>query len=163
VTKQKGPTPKRQWQPMERAVPLGSSPEKGVFWKNDRYTVIANDKPDGILWLSIRRNDRKAIRDWRDFQRIKNDIAGDEREAFEMFPAESRLIDTVNQYHLWVLPAGMRLPVGWNTRAVTNENGRYVVNGEEWSDEELAAVVESQGVSPDILTKTRQRPRTEER
>jgi len=29
-------------------------------------------------------------------------IVGEEHEAFEVYPAESRLVDTANQYHLWV-------------------------------------------------------------
>lgn len=154
------PTPKRQWQPMERAVPNGPADPAGKWWMNDRYTAIATPTPAGGMWLSIRRNDRRPIRDWRDFQQIKNDIAGEEREAFELFPAESRLMDTANQYHLWVLPVGERMPVGWDQRMVTNEAGRIEVNGQEMSDEEVEAAVRSLGASPDILAKARQRPRS---
>jgi hypothetical protein len=92
-------------------------------WKNDRYTVIVNELGDGTTWLSIRRNDRKAARDWRDFQRIKNDICGPEREAVELYPAESRLVDTSNQFHLWVAPAGKWFDFGF-------DEGRHVSNGE---------------------------------
>ena len=37
-----------------------------------------------------------------------------------MYPAESRLVDTANQYHLFAFadPA-VRLPLGWQTRSVT--------------------------------------------
>ena len=40
----------------------------------------------GLLWLSIKRYDKDAIRDWREFQKIKNLIAGEEREGFELYP-----------------------------------------------------------------------------
>jgi hypothetical protein len=88
------------------------------IWTNDRYTAITRELAGGWTWLSIRRNDRAAGRDWRHFQRIKNDICGPEREALELYPAESRLVDTSNQYHLWVLPAGERLPFGYQEREV---------------------------------------------
>ena len=54
-----------------------------------------------FVWLSFKRNDRKPVKDWRHVQNIKNDILGPECEMVELFPAESRLVDTANQYHLW--------------------------------------------------------------
>jgi hypothetical protein len=92
------------------------------MWTNDRYTVIArplSDQP-GWLWLSIRRNDRRPVRDWRDLQRIKADIADPEREAVELYPAESRLVDTSNQYHLWVAPEGVVFPFGYTERLLVD-------------------------------------------
>lgn len=145
---------------MEKARPNVPYPGDAKWWMNDRYTVVAAPLEGGAMHLSIRRNDRKAARDWRDFQRIKNDIAGDEREAFEIYPAESRLLDTANQYHLWVLPPGERMSVGWDRREVTNECGRIEVDGRELSDDEIAASLVGFGVSPDILDKARQRPRS---
>jgi hypothetical protein len=44
------------------------------------------------------RLDGQAIHDWRELQRIKNEIVGDEIEAVELYPAESRLLDTANWY-----------------------------------------------------------------
>jgi hypothetical protein len=50
-------------------------------------------------------------------QKIKNLIVGPENEGVELFPAESRLVDTANQYHLWVFERpDVRFPIGWNTR-----------------------------------------------
>lgn len=93
-----------------------------TMWCNNIYTVHRKEDEGGIVWLSIRRNDRKAIRDWRHFQRIKNELVGPEREGLELFPAESRLVDEANQYHLWVLPEGSMVPVGWNTRMVSGSD-----------------------------------------
>jgi hypothetical protein len=37
----------------------------------------------------------------------------------ELFPAESRLVDTANQYHLWVMAdAEYRFPFGYQRRLV---------------------------------------------
>ena len=53
------------------------------------------------------------VQDWRHFQQIKNELAGPEREAVELYPAESRKIDTSNKWHLWVLPEGDQVDFGW--------------------------------------------------
>lgn len=96
-------------------------------WTNRRYQcLVAYLTPAGALgWLhlSIKRRSKAVIRDWRDLQRIKNDVAGPQREAFEIFPAESRLVDTANQYHLWALPVGEKVDLGFDTRRVTDKVG----------------------------------------
>jgi hypothetical protein len=73
-----------------------------------------------VAWLSIKRRDREVIRDWRDLQAIKNAIVGPEHEGFELYPAESRLVDTANQFHLFVfMDRRVRMPVGFVDREVT--------------------------------------------
>jgi hypothetical protein len=163
--RRKGPTPKRRWQPMaeSRAVdPSFYEHNPGAsMWKNDRYTAILYppDGGNGITWLSIRRNDRRAIHDWRDLQQLKNDIVGPEREAFELYPDEGRLVDSANQYHLWVLPAGKRLPVGWTQRIVTDSAGHIEVDGRRLNDDEIAASLRAIGGTQDQLDRSVQRPR----
>jgi len=97
----------------------------GVF-VNSRYQVQMReqDTPLGrVTWLSIVRRDREVIRDWRELQRIKNELLGPEREAVELYPAESRLVDTNNQQHLFVLPEGAIIPFGYMQRDVSDERG----------------------------------------
>lgn len=74
-----------------------------------------------IIHLSIKRIDKEPIHDWREMQEIKNLILGNEVEAVELYPAESRLVDMANQYHMWCLPEGDFFPFGWNERAVTDK------------------------------------------
>lgn len=85
----------------------------GETWMNDTYVVIMTQILNKVTHLSIRRKDRKPCRDWRDFQQMKTQLCGAEREGVEVYPAESRVIDTANQFHLWVLPLGMSIPVGY--------------------------------------------------
>src|SRR5277367_1896325 len=77
--------------------------ERGAsMWVNNLYTVTLTaytgiDEPVFKEWgkmveLSIRRNDRGAAKDWRDFQRIKNELLGPEWGGFESYPAESNLV-----------------------------------------------------------------------
>ena len=92
-------------------------------YRNSRYTVFTNavETPIGdMMHLSIKRNDQREIKDWRDLQRIKNEIAGPECEAVELYPQESRLVDTSNQYHLWCLPSDIRFPFGYGFRIVSD-------------------------------------------
>lgn len=82
---------------------------------NNKYEVTVDKSMKDIIWLSIKRLDKKPIHDWRDLQRIKSEIVGPEYEAMEIYPAESRVVDTANQFHLWVFndPA-YTIPVGFN-------------------------------------------------
>jgi hypothetical protein len=89
------------------------------IYQNDLYTVQAASHPP-FIHLSIRRNDWGLCQDWRDFQRIKNELVGVENEAVEIFPAESHLVDTSNTYHLWVhSDPSFRFPFGLPHRMVT--------------------------------------------
>lgn len=89
---------------------------RAFMYQNALYTVhlrlLGRDRTQA-MWLSIRHNDRKAIRDWRHFQRIKNELAGAEREALEIYPKESQLVDEANTYHLWVLAEADVNPFGF--------------------------------------------------
>lgn len=91
-------------------------------WLNNRYVCTVERRPDddSVVVISLRRTDRKPIRDWRDMQRIKNELAGYETEAVELFPADSRLMDSANQYWLWCLRPGERWPFGYDSALVAS-------------------------------------------
>jgi hypothetical protein len=119
-------------------------PDGVIVFKNDTYQVWVRKIQAGLFgdvgWLSIKRLDRQPIRDWRDLQRIKNEICGPECEGVELYPAESRLVDTSNQYHLFVFQPGVRLPFGFNERLVMEAKGKdpLIARAEQrpWSDED---------------------------
>ena len=102
--------------------------EPDSVWLNSIYQVELRRVPchiaeiDHMTHLSVKRIDRKPIGDWRVMQRIKNELLGPEVEAVELYPAESRLVDTSNQYHLWALPEGERFPWGYDGRAVSERS-----------------------------------------
>ena len=64
--------------------------------------------------LGIRRHDEKPNLTWKEKQRIKNELFGDELIALEVFPKQSELIDQANMIWLWVLPADFDLPLSIN-------------------------------------------------
>lgn len=131
------------WQPLCPANRTTHPLEVGeTVWVNDRYVVTrhvtpnqdarwlseygpVSDPPPAIVHLSIRRTDRQAIHDWRHLQKIKNELIGRENEAIELYPAESRLVDEANQFHLFgFADPTLRWPVGMTYRAVVGANVR---------------------------------------
>lgn len=90
----------------------------GEFWLNDKYQVrcryLNGPGAQPMAHLSIKRLDREPVHDWRELQEIKNQLVGPECEGVELYPSESRVVDTANQYHLWVLVTpGARIPFGF--------------------------------------------------
>ena len=144
------PKPEKPWVPLERGV---LKPKDAIVmgarevWLNDHYQVWVDiippeadrgDQP--MVHLSIKRLDREPLHDWRDLQRIKNELLGTTTEAAELYPAEERLVDGANQYHLWGLPPGRRFPFGFQERATTDST--------KDSQEVLAAAARAAGMDP---------------
>ncbi len=99
------------WQPLQPAT--SGDPETYTkhdlkppdrSYVNNLYSVFVRDIGHGAMHISFHRHNRAAVRDWRHFQAIKNEVAGPERLAVEVFPPESMLTDSANEYHLWVFP-----------------------------------------------------------
>lgn len=108
---------------LERASSISERLNRLHLWLNDTYQVAIDYKP---FWthVSIRRLDRGPCRDWRDFQRIKNELLGPEFIAYEVYPPESALVDSANQYHLWAGTLPGEPPMGafgFNARPVGDE------------------------------------------
>lgn len=116
---------------IDRASALASMDQEAAtteHWINDLYQVQVRRHlgGHGMVHLNIRRRDGEAcIRDWRHFQQIKNELIGPECEAIELYPAESRLVDTSNKYHLFGSDdPTFRFPVGFDQRHVDyDDNG----------------------------------------
>lgn len=140
-----------EWTPFEAA--SGANPVKDTpCFVNSLYQVSIDAFESGWLHLSIIRRDRSAVHDWRHLQRIKNELCGPECEAFELYPAESRLVDTNNQFHLWVLPPGDSIPVGYKDRDVaTNTFGVHKQRPFEDPPPDLNAVQKDPTAEVDIM------------
>ena len=111
------------------------------IYVNDIYQVAVyrNEEADELIhldelkgrctWLSIKRRDKRPVNNWQDMQTIKNRLVGVDCDAIQIFPAESRMINMANQYHLIVLPSDAWLPFGWGFRSVDTENRNAEPNG----------------------------------
>lgn len=105
------------------------------IYQNETYQAIVKKDvwhgfQDGLeVWhLSIKRLDKTAVHDWRDLMAIKNDIVGPEYEAVELYPSVKRLVDSANQYHLWVFKSSKdgsipMIPLGF-METLTNDGDK---------------------------------------
>ena len=121
------------WTPFEEKTVDGF--DSGKLLVNSKYQVVVHEEvpmlPDPsvvMTWLAIKRHDNDPCHDWRDFQRIKNEICGKERVGLELYPSESSLLDTTNQYHVFVLPDGVSSPFGFQDRMVAGSVGDGVMS-----------------------------------
>lgn len=127
--------PPRLWTPFERSTDMrggiaGVSPNIGrpedsihEVWVNNLYQVhktwVPEDDGDVVfIHLSYKAQDGTALHDWRDMQRIKNELTGPEWLGIEVFPPESKLVDTANQFHIWCFK-DLDMPFMFPTRLVS--------------------------------------------
>ena len=71
--------------------------------------------------------DMRFRHNWEHMQQIKNDIAGEDAKCFEVYSAQSRVVNTDNVYWLFVMPPGQSMSTGilWMGQKV----GRCVLSG----------------------------------
>lgn len=74
--------------------------------KNGEYAVLVRlieTKELGVVKHAAIRNASSTDIPWREKQRIKNELFGEEKQAIEFFPKQSELIDGAYMYHIWIL------------------------------------------------------------
>ncbi|WP_017993885.1 DUF7694 domain-containing protein [Rhizobium leguminosarum] len=85
---------------------------------NNLYVVLVrpfvDEQGNEVIHLAIRTASQLEP-PWRDMQRIKNEICGEEATAIQVMPPASELIDEADMYHMWVLSG--RLPFTLARRA----------------------------------------------
>ena len=137
------------WTPFEETVPQYDTavPESmreldpgEKMYMNSRMlvTIVPHESKEfgRYFHLSWKNLDRSARHDWREIQRMKNEIFGEDYEAFEIYPAEERLHDSCNQFHVWVLEKGVRIPMGFTERMVGDSPMGEVGSQRPWPEGE---------------------------
>ena len=143
------------WSPFERGYIAPdmlrlAGMEGADVWVNNRYEVWVrvhgwlegrdhhgNSVRKAVKHLSIKRKDKEPVHDWRDLQRIKNELCGTECEGMELYPAESRLIDQANQYHLFVFEAGFKIPFGFDIGRCVDYSTERTNNSKQRGPDEI--------------------------
>jgi len=149
------------WEPLWPGKPIvnGYKPtgaETAETWVNDKCQVYVYDYPSPEGWpplveLSLKLNTREPWSDWRDFYRIKSELCGTACWAMELYPAQYALVDTANQYHMYVFAPGMHFPIGLRQPAVTDYS-------KDWADYMAQAKQEfGEEQFEDMHKRTRQR------
>lgn len=121
--------PSLRWEPMQRDGDFRLGGEPVEHWENRRYYATVQRFDAGFfigggpyVRIGVSSRDELARHDWRDLQRIKNDLCGPEWEAVELYPAESRLVDPSNRFYLWAVPPGVLAGLGWGYRYVLDQH-----------------------------------------
>ena len=91
--------------------------ENKVFMVIVRLLEYKDPRADKI-WLSIKRHDRTSDVGWRDLQAIKNRLCGTDCVGLEVYPEHRKVVDTCNQYHLWVHRPNVEIDFGYHERLV---------------------------------------------
>lgn len=72
-----------------------------MIWRNQVFAVLGRPV-EGALHLAI--GSLSGIRPtWWEAQRIKDELAGEDRQAVEIYPPRAEVVDAAPMYHLWVL------------------------------------------------------------
>jgi len=80
--------------------------EIGTAFKNNVFSVLWRDVPGGYVHLAITSLSQKRP-SWWEAQRIKDEVAGTEKTAVEVYPPRGEVVDDADMYHLWVLPEAL--------------------------------------------------------
>lgn len=113
-----------QWSPWEKLTfPKGSVSSTGwpyeitEAWRNRVFAVL--ERPfaidgDPVTHLAISSLSGRRP-SFHEMHRIKDELAGEDATAIEVYPSRSSLVDGSDMFHLWVLPGP--LPFGLHMKA----------------------------------------------
>jgi hypothetical protein len=101
---------------------VGQEVPKGLLkaFRNSDYLAQVYQESEGWLRISVNRTHKGfgeerflAGISWEKLQAIKDSLGYANCMAVEIFPEKKNIINAANMRHLWVLPQGRALPVGW--------------------------------------------------
>lgn len=101
------------WDPWELVTfPRGTAGRgwAGEFTKahrNNIFSVLDRDLDDGYRHLAVA--SLSGVRPtWWEMQRIKDEIAGKDATAVEVYPPHHEIVDDADMFHLWVMAYPLR-------------------------------------------------------
>ena len=112
---------------------------QGDCFKNEKYQALVRVNPEDtlspdpvnldLIHLSIKRLDNGTSLDWSELMQIKDECVSPEFDCIMIFPAQYRIVDAANQYHLFGLrekETGAYVPmqIGWFPHPI--KNGSFV-------------------------------------
>lgn len=88
-----------------------ADPEAKLFFISAKYHVTVFLRTFRFVGVRLGRVD-EAPMGWEELQAVKNELIGEDRWAFQMFPPKVNEVNVANGYHLCVYPRGKRPKVG---------------------------------------------------
>ena len=98
--------PPREWHPFLEQSRAGGE----TTFRNNLYAVVIRDHGMALHFAITPLDGRVKIQNLPDMQRIKTELAGANREAVQIFPAENRRAYLPGAFHLWVLKPDYTVP-----------------------------------------------------
>jgi hypothetical protein len=90
--------------------------------RNKVFSVLDRDT-NGARHLAV--SSLSSIRpSWYEMQRIKDELAGEDATAVEVYPPHVEIVDGADMFHIWVLP--YRLPFGLSSTLALTQAQRVV-------------------------------------
>jgi len=84
--------------------------------RNKVFSVLDRTTTDGVRHLAVA--SLSQIRpSWYEMQRIKDELAGPDATAVEVYPPHAEIVDGADMFHIWVLPTP--LSFGLRMTAIT--------------------------------------------
>lgn len=100
------------WGPWERVeVPNGGPGDSWlrsvrVAHRNQVFAVLVRDAGGGVTHYAI--SSGSGVRPtWWEMQRIKNELAGEQATAVEVYPPQAEVVDGADMFHFWVMPEAL--------------------------------------------------------
>lgn len=85
-------------------------------YRNRCFAVLYRQAEAGVVHLAV--SSLSGVRPtWWEMQRIKDDLAGEDATAVEVYPPKSQVVDEADMFHIWVLRG--KLPFGLNVHPAT--------------------------------------------
>jgi len=89
-------------------------------WRSRQFLVQVFDKGGDMIRMSVNRTDANLGERWADkitwdeLQTLKREIGRGELEGFEVYPADSEIVNDANMRHLWIFKGNKKLPFGFH-------------------------------------------------
>lgn len=108
------------WPPKRDNSPAYHSPAYPINVMRSKFFLVQIfDEGNGITRMSVNRTElddeggwREGIT-WDELQELKTQAGFATRQAVEIYPSVGNVINVANIRHLWILPAGERMPFSW--------------------------------------------------
>jgi hypothetical protein len=84
----------------------GWAREVVAAYRNKVFSVLERDAGGGVRHYSVSSLSQRRP-SWWEMQRIKDEIAGPDKTAVEVYPPRAEIVDDADMYHFWVLPAAL--------------------------------------------------------
>jgi hypothetical protein len=83
--------------------PKGWAYQFTTVHRNEVFSVLDRTLPNGVRHLAV--SSLSGVRPtWWEMQRIKDELAGEEATAVEVYPPHREIVDSADMFHCWVLP-----------------------------------------------------------